>query len=157
VCLESQNKLNAALIETAPKARPVLVQLTDRPLIRLVGLPSSVANEARSTYAFDSVQVVYNLLNPSAAEELPTNYPAQDCGLFTHTQAAGVGVVDRSSGCELTPSACCVYAESNFRYTQGRLMPLKPERLLRTLMLTRQSGAVRYEITEAGRAAVVDD
>ena len=21
--------------------------------------------------------------------------------------------------CELTPSACCVYAESNFRYTQG--------------------------------------
>ena len=23
-----------------------------------------------------------------------------------------------TSGCELTPSACCVYAESNFRYTQ---------------------------------------
>src|SRR5260370_4298435 len=34
------------------------------------------------------------MLNPSAAEELPTNYPAQDYGrLFDHTKAAGVGVV----------------------------------------------------------------
>jgi aryl-alcohol dehydrogenase-like predicted oxidoreductase len=44
--------------------------------------------------AFDSAQVVYNMLNPSAAEALPANYPAQDYGrLFDHTQAAGVGVV----------------------------------------------------------------
>jgi aryl-alcohol dehydrogenase-like predicted oxidoreductase len=44
--------------------------------------------------AFDSAQVVYNMLNPSAAEELPTNYPAQDYGrLFDHTRAAGVGIV----------------------------------------------------------------
>ena len=44
--------------------------------------------------AFDSAQVVYNMLNPSAAEELPANYPAQDYGrLFDHTKAAGVGVV----------------------------------------------------------------
>jgi aryl-alcohol dehydrogenase-like predicted oxidoreductase len=44
--------------------------------------------------AFDSAQVVYNMLNPSAAEELPTSYPAQDYGrLFDHTKAAGVGVV----------------------------------------------------------------
>src|ERR1700760_917871 len=43
--------------------------------------------------AFDSAQVVYNMLNPSAAEALPQNYPAQDYGrLFEHTQAAGVGV-----------------------------------------------------------------
>src|SRR5258707_11898143 len=34
------------------------------------------------------------MLNPSAAEELPTNYPAQDYGrLFNHPRAAGVGVV----------------------------------------------------------------
>jgi aryl-alcohol dehydrogenase-like predicted oxidoreductase len=34
------------------------------------------------------------MLNPSAAEALPQNYPAQDYGrLFDHTQAAGVGVV----------------------------------------------------------------
>src|SRR4051794_23066475 len=44
--------------------------------------------------AFDSAQVVYNMLNPSAAEALPANYPAQDYGrLFDHTRAAGVGVV----------------------------------------------------------------
>jgi L-galactose dehydrogenase/L-glyceraldehyde 3-phosphate reductase len=43
---------------------------------------------------FDSAQVVYNMLNPSAAEVLPANYPAQDYGrLFERTQAAGVGVV----------------------------------------------------------------
>ncbi len=44
--------------------------------------------------AFDSAQVVYNMLNPSAATELPPNYPAQDYGrLFDHTTAAGVGVI----------------------------------------------------------------
>jgi aryl-alcohol dehydrogenase-like predicted oxidoreductase len=44
--------------------------------------------------AFDSAQVVYNMLNPSAAKELPPSYPAQDYGrLFDHTRAAGVGVV----------------------------------------------------------------
>ncbi len=43
---------------------------------------------------FDSAQVSYNMLNPSAAERLPAEYPAQDYGrLFDHTQAAGVGVV----------------------------------------------------------------
>jgi aryl-alcohol dehydrogenase-like predicted oxidoreductase len=43
---------------------------------------------------FDSAQVVYNMLNPSAASELPPNHPAQDYGrLFDHTRAAGVGVV----------------------------------------------------------------
>src|SRR5262249_47513824 len=43
---------------------------------------------------FDSAQVVYNMLNPSAAAELPPEYPAQDYGqLFDHTRAAGVGVV----------------------------------------------------------------
>src|ERR1700675_4684443 len=44
--------------------------------------------------AFDSAQIVYNMLNPSAAAKLPANYPAQDYGrLFDHTRAAGVGVV----------------------------------------------------------------
>src|SRR6516162_4620639 len=44
--------------------------------------------------AFDSAQVVYNMLNPSAGAELPPNYPAQDFGrLFDHTRKAGVGVI----------------------------------------------------------------
>jgi aryl-alcohol dehydrogenase-like predicted oxidoreductase len=43
---------------------------------------------------FDSAQVSYNMLNPSAGAALPPNYPAQDFAkLFDHTQAAGVGVV----------------------------------------------------------------
>jgi aryl-alcohol dehydrogenase-like predicted oxidoreductase len=43
---------------------------------------------------FDSAQVTYNMLNPSAGAVLPANYPAQDYGrLFGHTTAAGVGVV----------------------------------------------------------------
>jgi len=44
--------------------------------------------------AFDSAQVAYNMLNPSAAAALPPDYPAQDYGrLFDHTRAAGVGVI----------------------------------------------------------------
>ncbi|SDR46685.1 L-galactose dehydrogenase/L-glyceraldehyde 3-phosphate reductase [Rhizobiales bacterium GAS191] len=43
---------------------------------------------------FDSAQVVYNMLNPSAASDMTANYPAQDYGrLLDHTRAAGVGVV----------------------------------------------------------------
>jgi aryl-alcohol dehydrogenase-like predicted oxidoreductase len=43
---------------------------------------------------FDSAQVSYNMLNPSAGEPLPAGYPAQDYGrMFDHTQKAGVGVV----------------------------------------------------------------
>lgn len=44
--------------------------------------------------AFDSAQVVYNMLNPSAADALPPSYPAQDYArLFDATQAAGTGIV----------------------------------------------------------------
>ncbi|HUB11483.1 MAG TPA: aldo/keto reductase [Acetobacteraceae bacterium] len=43
---------------------------------------------------FDSAQVSYNMLNPSAAMALPDSYPAQDYGrLLEHTRAAGVGVI----------------------------------------------------------------
>jgi signal transduction histidine kinase len=43
-------------------------------------------------------QVVYNMLNPSAAVALPANYPAQDYGrLFDHTGAAGVGASSASA------------------------------------------------------------
>jgi L-galactose dehydrogenase/L-glyceraldehyde 3-phosphate reductase len=43
---------------------------------------------------FHSAQVVYNMLNPSAAMALPQDYPAQDFAkLLEHTQSAGVGAV----------------------------------------------------------------
>jgi aryl-alcohol dehydrogenase-like predicted oxidoreductase len=55
---------------------------------------TAALHEAIEARVFDSAQVVYNMLNPSAADALPQNYPAQDYGrLFDATEAAGVGVV----------------------------------------------------------------
>lgn len=43
---------------------------------------------------FDSAQLTYNMLNPSAASTIPPDYPAQDYArMFEHTERAGVGVV----------------------------------------------------------------
>jgi aryl-alcohol dehydrogenase-like predicted oxidoreductase len=45
--------------------------------------------------AFDSAQVSYNLLNPSAVGAVPANYPAQDYGrLLERAQAANMGVIN---------------------------------------------------------------
>jgi aryl-alcohol dehydrogenase-like predicted oxidoreductase len=55
---------------------------------------TSALHKVVDARVFDSAQVVYNMLNPSAAVALPARYPAQDYGrLFERTQAAGVGVV----------------------------------------------------------------
>jgi L-galactose dehydrogenase/L-glyceraldehyde 3-phosphate reductase len=44
--------------------------------------------------AFQSAQVSYNMLNPSAGTAVPEKYPAQDYGrLLDHTTAAGLGVI----------------------------------------------------------------
>jgi aryl-alcohol dehydrogenase-like predicted oxidoreductase len=51
-------------------------------------------HEVVDARVFDAAQVIYNMLNSSAATALPPDYPAQDYGkLFEHTQAAGVGVI----------------------------------------------------------------
>jgi aryl-alcohol dehydrogenase-like predicted oxidoreductase len=43
---------------------------------------------------FESAQVSYNLLNPSAGAKLPSNYPAQDYGnLIARAHARGVGTI----------------------------------------------------------------
>jgi aryl-alcohol dehydrogenase-like predicted oxidoreductase len=55
---------------------------------------TAALNQAIDARVFDSAQVSYNMLNPSAAAALPANYPAQDYAqLFDHAQSAGVGVV----------------------------------------------------------------
>ncbi len=55
---------------------------------------TAALKEVIDARVFASAQVVYNMLNPSAAQALPANYPAHDYGrLFDHTQQAGVGVV----------------------------------------------------------------
>jgi aryl-alcohol dehydrogenase-like predicted oxidoreductase len=43
---------------------------------------------------FDTAQISYNLLNPSAGAPLPPNYPAQDYGqLLERARAAGMGTI----------------------------------------------------------------
>jgi L-galactose dehydrogenase/L-glyceraldehyde 3-phosphate reductase len=77
---------------------PAFERLRQQGKIRFLGITAigdtAALQQVIDARAFDSAQVVYNMLNPSAAEQLPKNYPAQDYGrLFDHTQAAGVGVV----------------------------------------------------------------
>ena len=77
---------------------PVFDHLRQQGKTRFLGITAvgdtTALQEAIDSRAFDSAQVVYNMLNPSAAEALPPNYPAQDYGrLFDHAQKAGVGVV----------------------------------------------------------------
>jgi aryl-alcohol dehydrogenase-like predicted oxidoreductase len=77
---------------------PAFERLRAQGKIRFLGLTAVGDTEALhqviDARAFDSAQVVYNMLNPSAADALPANYPAQDYGqLFDHTRAAGVGAV----------------------------------------------------------------
>jgi len=77
---------------------PAFERLRQQGKTRFLGITAlgdtAVLKEVVDARAFDSAQVVYNMLNPSAAEALPANYPAQDYGrLFDHTKAAGVGVV----------------------------------------------------------------
>ena len=77
---------------------PAFERLRQQGKIRFLGLTAlgdtAALHQVIDARVFDSAQVVYNMLNPSAACELPANYPAQDYGrLFERTEAAGVGVV----------------------------------------------------------------
>src|SRR5262249_28481758 len=65
---------------------------------RFLGFPrvrdTAALHQAIDARVFDSGQIVYNMLNPTAALAPPKSYPAQDYQkLFEHTRAAGVGVI----------------------------------------------------------------
>jgi L-galactose dehydrogenase/L-glyceraldehyde 3-phosphate reductase len=77
---------------------PAFARLRQAGKTRFLGLTAigdtAALHQVIDSGAFDSAQVVYNMLNPSAATALPANYPAQDYGrLFDHTKAAGTGVI----------------------------------------------------------------
>jgi aryl-alcohol dehydrogenase-like predicted oxidoreductase len=77
---------------------PAFERLRQQGKIRFLGMTAvgdtAALNQVIDSRAFDSAQIVYNMLNPSAAGELPANYPAQDYArMFDHTGAAGTGVV----------------------------------------------------------------
>ena len=77
---------------------PAFERLRQQGKIRFLGITAlgdtAALHQVIGARVFDSAQVVYNMLNPSAASALPARYPAQDYGrLFEQTKAAGVGVV----------------------------------------------------------------
>src|SRR5207237_4677307 len=77
---------------------PAFERLRQQGKIRFLGITAlgdtAALHQVIDARVFDSAQVVYNMLNPSAACELPARYPAQDYGrLFDGTRAAGVGGV----------------------------------------------------------------
>ncbi len=77
---------------------PAFERLRQQGKIRFLGISAvgdtAALHQVIDAGAFDSAQIVYNMLNASAGEPLPQNYPAQDYRrLFDSTQAAGVGVV----------------------------------------------------------------
>ena len=77
---------------------PAFEKLREQGKLRFPGITAvgdtAALHQVIDARAFVSAQVSYNMLNPSAAEALPPNYPAQDYGkMFDHTHAAGVGVV----------------------------------------------------------------
>jgi len=66
--------------------------------VRFLGITANgdtpALHEVVDAHVFDSAQVAYNMLNPSAAGAVPANYPAQDYArLLDHTQAGGIGVI----------------------------------------------------------------
>lgn len=77
---------------------PAFARLREQGKIRFLGLTAvgdtAALHRVIEARVFDSAQIVYNMLNPSAAAVLPARYPAQDYAkLFDATTAAGVGVV----------------------------------------------------------------
>ena len=77
---------------------PAFEKLRKQGKTRFLGITAvgdtSALHQVVDARVFDSAQVVYNMLNPSAATSLPANSPAQDYArLFDHTRAAGIGVV----------------------------------------------------------------
>jgi len=77
---------------------PAFERLRQAGKIRFLGLTAVGDTEALyqviDSGKFDSAQVVYNMLNPSAASGLPANYPAQDYGrLLDRSKPAGTGVI----------------------------------------------------------------
>lgn len=84
--------------EVLDQVAPTLGRLKAEGKIAVAGLSAvgetPALHEAIDRGGFGAAQVVYNLLNPSAARALPAGYPGQDYGrLFERTKAAGTGVV----------------------------------------------------------------
>jgi aryl-alcohol dehydrogenase-like predicted oxidoreductase len=77
---------------------PALARLREAGKTRFIGITglgdSAAVHRIIDSGAFDSAQVAYNLLNPSAAVEVPVGFPGQDFAqLIPRTVRAGMGTV----------------------------------------------------------------
>src|SRR5260370_21157685 len=63
---------------------PAFERLRQQGKIRFLGLTAlgdtAALRQVIDASAFDSAQIVYNMLNPSAADQLPATYPSHDYG-----------------------------------------------------------------------------
>lgn len=139
--------------------------------IRFLGITAvgdtAALHKVLDSQKFQSAQVSYNMLNPSAAQALPAGYPAQDYGrLFDRTMAAGVGVVGirvlaggaLTGSAERHPIASPPPAPIGSAWDYGtdlqraqRLMPLVTEGFAATLA----EAATRYAISHPAMGTIL--
>ena len=83
------------VVETVVPALQTLQQQGKTQFYGITGLGETPAlHQVIDAGVLDTVQVCYNLLNPSAGFDVPTGYPAQDYGrLLEHTQGQQTGVI----------------------------------------------------------------
>jgi aryl-alcohol dehydrogenase-like predicted oxidoreductase len=83
------------VIEHVMPALQTLKQQGKMQFYGMTGLGETPAlHQVMDTGMLDTVQVCYNLLNPSAGCDIPAGYPAQDYGrLLEHAQAQQTGVI----------------------------------------------------------------
>lgn len=77
---------------------PAFARLREQGKIRFFGITAvgdtAALHRVVDARAFDTAQVSYNLLNPSAGTTVAPGYPAHDFGnLLAHTKAADMGVI----------------------------------------------------------------
>ena len=78
---------------------PAFERLRQQGKIRFFGITAvgdtAALHRVVDARAFDTAQVSYNMLNPSAGAAVPPGYPAHDYGnLLAHTKAADMGVIN---------------------------------------------------------------
>jgi aryl-alcohol dehydrogenase-like predicted oxidoreductase len=78
---------------------PAFERLRQEGKIRFFGITAvgdtAALHRVVDARAFDTAQVSYNLLNPSAGAAVPPRYPAHDYGnLLAHTKAGDMGVIN---------------------------------------------------------------
>lgn len=111
--------------------------------IRFAGLTAigdtAALHQVFASRKFDTAQIVYNLLNPSAGRAVPAGYPGQDYGdLLAKAQAAGMGTIiirvlagGALSGTEVrhphgTPVVAPIGSGSDYRADVNRAKRLGP-------------------------------